>query len=36
MKKVLQFSGIISLVLVVVAFILMMATNAAMQVSGSL
>ena len=36
MKQVLKFSGIISLVLVAVAFILMMATNACMQVSGSL
>ena len=36
MKQVLKFSGIISLILVVVAFILMMATNACMQVSGSL
>ena len=36
MKKVLQFSGLISLVLAVVAFILMMATNAIVQSSGSL
>ena len=35
MKKVLQFSGLISLVLAVVAFILMMATNACIQSSGS-
>ena len=35
MKKVLQFSGLISLVLVVVAFILMMATHAVVQTSGS-
>ena len=35
MKKVLQFSGLISLVLAVVAFILMMATNAVVQSSGS-
>lgn len=36
MKKVLQFSGIISLALAVIAFILMMATNAIVQSSGSL
>ena len=36
MKKVLQFSGLISLVLAVVAFVLMMATNAIVQSSGSL
>lgn len=36
MKKVLQFSGLISLVLAVVAFILMMATNAVIQGDGSL
>ena len=35
MKKVLQFSGLISLVLAIVAFILMMATNAVIQSSGS-
>ena len=35
MKKVLQFSGLISLVLAIVAFILMMATNAVVQSSGS-
>ena len=35
MKKVLQFSGLIALVLAVVAFILMMATNAIVQTSGS-
>ena len=36
MKKVLQFSGLISLVLAVVAFILMMASDAVIQSSGSL
>lgn len=36
MKNVLKYSGLISLVLVVVAFILMMATNAVIQGSGSL
>ena len=35
MKKVLQFSGLISLLLVVVAFILMLATNAVIVKSGS-
>lgn len=36
MKKVLQFSGLIALVLAVVAFILMMATNAIIVKSGNL
>ena len=36
MKKLLQFSGLISLVLAIVAFILMMATNAVIQGSGNL
>ena len=36
MKKVLQFSGIISALLGIVAFILMMATNAVVVKSGSL
>ena len=36
MKKVLQFSGIIALVLAIVAFILMMATNAIIVGNGSL
>ena len=36
MKKLLQFSGLISLVLAIVAFILMMATNAVVNSSGSL
>ena len=36
MKKLLKYSGFISLVLVVVAFILMMATNAIVVGSGSL
>ena len=36
MKKVLQFSGLIALVLAVLAFVLMMVTNAAVQSSGSL
>ena len=35
MKKVLQFSGLISLVLAVVAFILMLASDAVVQSSGS-
>ena len=35
MKKVLQFAGLISLALAVVAFILMMATNAVIQSSGN-
>ncbi len=35
MKKVLQFSGLISLVLAVVAFILMMASPAVVYTSGS-
>ena len=36
MKKLLQFSGLISLVLAIVAFILMMATNAMVNSSGNL
>ena len=36
MKKLLQFSGLISLVLAIVAFILMMATNALVNSSGNL
>lgn len=36
MKKLLQFSGLISLVLAIVAFILMMATNAVIVGSGNL
>ena len=35
MKKVLKYSGIISLILAAIAFILMMATNAVIQGSGS-